>query len=77
MTVRSTVINVTEDSIRIDHLRIYPWALLIDGMPSWKELQAALTTMPQPPSLADLQPLLRAEAAAMLGVAYDGYDAGA
>lgn len=77
VTVRSTAINVTEDSIRIDHLRIYPWALLNDGMPSWKELQAALTTMPQPPTLADLQPLLRAEVAAMLGVAYDGYDAGA
>jgi hypothetical protein len=77
VTVRSTAITVTEDSVRIDHLRIYPWALLHDGMPSLKEFQAALTTMPQPPTLADLQPLLRAEVTAMQGVAYDSYDAGA
>jgi hypothetical protein len=76
LTVRSSAINVTDDSVRIDNLRIYRWVLLHDGMPSLKEFQAALTTMPQPPTLADLQSLLRAEVTAMQGVAYDGYGAG-
>ncbi len=76
LTVRSSAINVTDDSVRIDNLRIYRWVLLHDGMPSLKEFQAALTTMPQPPTLADLQPLLRAEVTAMQGVAYGGYGAG-
>jgi hypothetical protein len=77
VTVRSAVLNLTEESIRITALRVYPWALLHDGMPSWQDIQASLAPRSQPPRLDDLRPILRAEAAAMLGVAYDGYEAGA
>jgi hypothetical protein len=76
VAVHSALINGTAESARIDKLRLYPWALLHEGMPSWNELQTSLTSNSQPPSLADLQPLLRAEAAVMLAIAYDDYDLG-
>lgn len=74
--VHSALISGTAESARIDKLRLYPWALLHGGMPSWTDLQASLASRSQPPSLADLQPLLRVEAAVMLAVAYDAYEVG-
>jgi hypothetical protein len=76
MTVHSAAINMTEDSIRVTNLRLYPWALLHDGMPSWTDLQTALMPKPGPPDAGDLRTILRAEAAAAEGIAYDGYEAG-
>jgi hypothetical protein len=75
--VHSALISGAIESARIDKLRLYPWALLHAGMPSWTELQASLAPRSEPPSLADLQPLLRAEATVLLAVAYDAYDIGA
>lgn len=77
LTVHSAVINLTEASVQITKLRVYPWALLHDGMPTWRELQASMAARSRPSELADLRPIFRAEAAAMLGVAYDSYAAGA
>jgi hypothetical protein len=76
VTIRSAIINATEQSVAISHASLHPWALLQPGMPSWQDITASLTPRSQPPSMADLQPLLRAEAAAILGVAYDAYEAG-
>jgi hypothetical protein len=75
--VRSAAFNLTEASVQLAKLRLYPWALLHDGMPSWREIQASLKPGSQPPDLADLRPIFRAEAAAVLGFAYDSYAAGA
>jgi hypothetical protein len=74
--VHSALFSGTVESARIDKLRLYPWALLHGGMPSWNELQASLVPRSQPPSLADLQPLLRAEATVLLAVGYDTYEVG-
>jgi hypothetical protein len=76
VTIHFAPENITEESFRTNKLRVYPWALLHDGMPAWKEIQASATPKTQPPTLTDLQPFLRAAAAAMLGIAYDDYDAG-
>jgi hypothetical protein len=75
--VHSALISGTTESARIDKLRLYPWALLHAGMPSWTELQASLAPRSEPPTLADLQPLLRAEATVLLALAYDTYEVGA
>src|ERR1700677_3513836 len=74
VTIHSAVINATEDSAHITHPTLHPWALLHDGMPSWNDIRRSLTAGSQPPSIADLQPLLRAEAAAFLGFGYDSYE---
>jgi hypothetical protein len=76
MTVHSAVVNLTEDAISVTNLRLYPWALLHDGMPSWHDLQAALTPQRGPPDIATVQRILRAEAALVMGIGYDSYDAG-
>ncbi len=76
VAVHSAMINGTGALARVDKLRLYPWALLHDGMPTWSQLQTSLAPRPQPPTLADVQPLLRAEAAMMLAVAYDSYEVG-
>ncbi len=73
VTVHSAAFDGTEAAVRFDKLRVYPWALLHDGMTTWKQLQASLSHRSQPPTLADLQPLMRAEAAVMLGIAYDAH----
>jgi hypothetical protein len=72
--VHSALISGATESARIDKLRLYPWALLHAGMPSWTQLQASLAPRSEPPSLADLQPLLRAQATVLLAVAYDTYE---
>jgi hypothetical protein len=76
VTFHSVPVNVTEASAVVSKPRLYPWALLHEGMPNWKDLQASMAPRTGPPALADLQPLLRAEAAAMLGIAYDNYEGG-
>ncbi len=63
----------TVGAVRIDGLRLYPWALLHTGVPTWAEAQGILAKQSQPPQLADLLPLLRFEASIMLGIGYDGY----
>jgi hypothetical protein len=73
VTFHSGVLTAAEDSARITKLRLYPWALLHDGMPSWKEIQALLAHKSDPPDLTALRPMLRAEAAVVLGLAYDSY----
>jgi hypothetical protein len=76
VTFRSAAISGTEDSARIVKLRLYPWALLHDGMPSWKELEASLKPDAASKGIENLRPMLRLEAAAILGVGYDAYEAG-
>ena len=75
ITLHSAAINLTEDSVHIANLRVYPWALLHAGMPSWQDLEAAVTA-PGPPDAAVIQKILRAEAAVVMGVGHDRYDAG-
>jgi len=77
LTIHSDMVNISQASIHITKTRLFPWALLHDGMPSWQEIQASLTPPSDPARIADLRPLLRAEAAALLGIAYDSYEAGA
>lgn len=74
MTLHAATFTATQSSVTIDKLRFYPWAVLHDHPP------AAPETPPIPASgpaaLLALQPLLRAEAAIGLGVAYEDYKAG-
>ena len=65
--------SATMAATHVDGLRLYPWALLHTGVPSWADAQASLTKRSNPPQLADLLPLLRFEAAIMLGMGYDAY----
>jgi hypothetical protein len=76
VTIHSAVINVTEQTTKIDNPRVYPWALLHEGLPSWNEVRVSLTPAASPPDLAALRPLLRLEAAVILGIGYDGYRSG-
>jgi hypothetical protein len=76
LTIRSTLLNLTEDSLQGTNLRLYPWALLHSGMPSWQDLQAALTPHGGPPDPGAVRKILRAEAAIVLGFGYDSYAAG-
>jgi hypothetical protein len=76
VTFRSEAINATQDSLRITHPRLYPWALLHEGVPAWKEILASLTPRQRPPALTEMEPILKAEAAIILGVAYDAYEMG-
>jgi hypothetical protein len=73
VTVHAATASVTVASFTLEGLRLYPWALLHPGVPSWAEAQAVLVNRARPPELADLQPLLRFEAAMMLGIGYDRY----
>ena len=77
LSVNAAVIRMTEDSVQVAKPRVYPWALLHDGLPSWKELQGALLHPPSTPDVSALQPILRAEAAVLMGMGYDSYDIGA
>ncbi len=76
ITFHGDTFNVTQDSIRIDKFRVYPGAILHDGVPSLRDIQSLMA--PKPGSAMqpdDLLPLLRLEAAYMLGMAYEGYEA--
>ena len=64
----------TMASAKLDGLRLYPWALLHSGVPSFAEMQATLTAKrTEAPQLADVLPLLRFEASILLGIGYDAY----
>jgi hypothetical protein len=65
----------TVASARLEGLRLYPWALLHAGVPSFGEAQAALAKRSEPPQLEDVLPLLRFEASILLGIGYDAYTA--
>jgi hypothetical protein len=60
-------------STKLEGLRLYPWALLHAGVPSFGDAQAALTKRSDPPQLEDVLPLLRFEASILLGIGYDAY----
>jgi hypothetical protein len=62
-------------SAKLDGLRLYPWALLHSGVPSFGEMQTALIKRSDPPQLSDILPVLRFEASILLGIGYDGYAA--
>jgi hypothetical protein len=73
VTLHSDLIDTSQDLVRVDKPRLYPWALLHDGLPTWPEFVAALTPKSQPPDPAAILAVLRAESAWMLGIAYDNY----
>ena len=77
ITLHSAVINLTE-AIRSTSpiCACIPGLCCMTGMPSWQDLQAALTPHPGQPDVAGMRKILRAEAAVVMGVGYDGYDAG-
>jgi len=60
-------------SAKLEGLRLYPWALLHAGVPSFAEVQATVSKRSDPPKLEDILPLLRFEASILLGIGYDGY----
>ncbi|MGH7120486.1 MAG: hypothetical protein ACREFP_16105 [Acetobacteraceae bacterium] len=59
---------------RINGLRLYPWALLHPGIPTLADVMTALARRRQPRSLAAIVPILRFEAAMVLGVGNTGVD---
>ena len=73
LTAHAEPASVTIASAHLDGLRLYPWALLHSGVPSWATAQTSIAKRSDPPQLADLLPLLRFEAAIMLGIGYDAY----
>jgi len=75
VSIHAATMDMTQASFTVDKARLYPRALLHEGMPTFAAFQAAAIPKSQPPTLADLQPLLRLEAAGMLGIGYDNYDA--
>jgi hypothetical protein len=60
-------------STKLEGLRVYPWALLHSGVPSFAEAQATLAKRSEPPKLEDILPLIRFEASILLGIGYDAY----
>jgi hypothetical protein len=76
VTIHSAMINATEDYAQIINPSLHPWGLLHAGMPSWNDIRGSLMTGSQLRSIADLQPLLHAEAAVVLGFGYDSYEVG-
>jgi hypothetical protein len=72
LTIHSSLISTTSGFIRVSHPRFYPWALLHDGVQSWQEFKTSLV----PGSPWPIEPALRVEAALVLGMTYDSYDAG-
>src|SRR5260370_38057683 len=51
----------TMASAKVNGLRLYPWALLHAGVPTWSDVQATLAKQSSPPQLDDLLPLFRFE----------------
>jgi hypothetical protein len=77
LTIHSAVINATYETAGATKLRLYPWALLHEGMPSWEDVQASLAHRSSPPELNELRAILRVEAAAIMGVGLDSQELGA
>lgn len=63
------------DTARVEGLRLYPWALLHEGVPSWGEAMTVASTPGASNDLTRIMPLLRLEAALVLGLGYDRYAA--
>jgi hypothetical protein len=55
--------------------RLYPWALLQDGVPSLAQALTTAQNLAQPPQLDQMLSLLKFEAACMLAIGYDDYTA--
>lgn len=72
ITIRTDKVTEKIGSARIERPRLYPWALLHPGVPTWTEALAVLKTEPPAKSLGAFMPLLRFEAALALGVGYSG-----
>lgn len=68
--VRISTKNFSEkiSAARIKGLRLYPWALLHPGIPTLPEVMTTLAHRPRQESLTAMLPLLRFEAAMVLGV---------
>ncbi len=75
VTIRTRQLSEKIASARIDGPRLYPWALLHPGVPTWTEALATLTAEPHPKSLAAILPLFRFESAIVLGLGYTRVDA--
>jgi hypothetical protein len=61
------------DAVQVDGPRVYLWALLHPGRPSLSEAYAVLSQQNGKPQLDDMLPLLKLEAAIILGSGYDLY----
>jgi hypothetical protein len=72
-TIHFGTASGTVAAAKLEGLRLYPWALLHSGVPSFADVQAAMIKRSDPPQLADILPLLRFEASILLGIGYDGY----
>ncbi|MGH7068001.1 MAG: hypothetical protein ACREFO_04360 [Acetobacteraceae bacterium] len=72
ITIKTEKVSEKIGSARIDAPRLYPWALLHAGVPTWTQALSVLKTETRPRSLAAIMPLLRFEAAMALGVGYSG-----
>jgi hypothetical protein len=77
LTIHSAAINATYETAGATKLRLYPWALLHEGMPSWADVQASLAPRSSPPEQNELRAILRVEAAAVMGVGLDSHALGA
>jgi hypothetical protein len=66
-------VTVTAESTHVDGVRIYPWALLHAGIPSFGEAEAALAAAGPTPKLDAFLPMLHFEASLLLGFGYDGH----
>ena len=77
MAIHSPMVTATVPSLSLANPRVFPWALLHDGVPAWQEVRALVGRPMQPDNIEALQPLIRFEAAAALGFGYDAYKVGA
>jgi len=73
LSMKSEAISSRLDMARVEAPRIYPADLLRPEIGSFWATEMALLTRTQPPTLDDMAPLFRAEAAILAGIAYDGY----
>jgi hypothetical protein len=65
--------DISVDSYDIAGFRLYPQPLIQSKLPSAAELRQAFEAARTPGRIADLEPLLRFEAALLLAVGYDSY----
>jgi hypothetical protein len=73
VTYRDSDESVALASAHVLRPRIFPWALLHPGVPSFAEARAALLMRAHAPQPGDLLPIIRAQAPWILGIAYDSY----
>jgi hypothetical protein len=71
LAFRSASTSGTVALASVDGVRVYPWALLHAGIPSLAEAMKAMVPHGRSPQLDDIVPLLKLEAAALLGMGYD------